>query len=240
MQKKIMLVLLALLMVLTTALSVSAEAQDVSPNTPPKAATKPAETSAEPTAVPALPDYLSGLTKGEYKDLEVSAAVLPRMAILPGSVIPVTVTVKNNGTKTILYVQGSGRHTTPDALRVSFTGLQPILAKDRLGIATMDYVTNELKPGESLSYTVNVLAAQPNEKFDEFTHNTYNKTQTYAGAMDWASLKKGLPSLTPAKGGSYEGNVYFLYAVKDEKNAQAFVNGPTGYAQATLTVGVNA
>lgn len=241
MKKKIMLTLLAILLVVTAALSVSAEAPDVSPNTPPKAATKPAEITTEPgPAESTAPDYLNGLIKDEYKDLEITAAVLPRMAILPGSVIPVTVTVKNNGTKTILYVLGSGSHTTPDALHISFEGLQPIIAKDKLGIATMDYVTKELKPGESLTYTLNVLAAQPDEKFDEFTYNTFNKNQTYVGEMDWTSLKKALPSLTAAKGGSYEGSVYFLYAVKDEKNELAFVNGPTSYAQADLTIGVNA
>ncbi len=192
----------------------------------------------EETPVEASEEPMSGMTLNEYDGLTISAAVLPRKAILPGSVFPVTVVISNEGDKTISYIQGSSSYETPNALITEFDGLQPIVPEDRLGIATSDFGVKRLEPGETLKFIINVLAAEPDGQFDIMTHDLYNSEQLYIADLEWADLTDRYPELAAAKSGSYTGNVSFQYSVVSGDDALALFGEPTGYAQAAVTVGV--
>jgi hypothetical protein len=182
---------------------------------------------------------MAGLTLNEYDGLKISAAVLPRKAILPGSVIPVTVIISNEGDKTISYPQGSSSYEIPDALLVEFDGLQPIPSKDRLVFATSDFGVKQLNPGEKLTFVINVLAAEPFAEFDVKASELYNSEQLYIAELEWNDLQTRYPGLIGAKSGSYTGTVSFKYSVVSGNTALAMFSEPTGYAQTKITVGVN-
>lgn len=248
MKKLTTILVLSALLLATGCANASAQAPGAQPGGPEASISEPqsqpeaAETSeAEESDMAQAPaaDPFEGLTLNEYDGLEVTAAVLPRMAILPGAAIPVTVTVTNNGDKTIAYTLGSGVHETPQALVARFDGLQPVLPKDHLGPATMDFVTKELAPGESLQYVVTVMAVEPSAAFDNYTYDLYNKDQAYIAELDWPALQELHPDLTAAEAGSYTGTVSFRYTVPAEDGAMNGLSGPTGYNQAELTVSVN-
>lgn len=183
-------------------------------------------------------DPLEGLTKDEYDGLEITAAVLVRRAILPGSVLPVTVVVTNNGDRTVAYTQGSGSSQTPQALVVQFDGLQPVLPEDHLGPMTMDFVTKELEPGESIQFVMNVLAVKPNESFDKYTYDLFNEEQTYIANLEWQDLQERYPDLAAAEPGSYEGTVSFRYSIVEGEGENRLFGSDSGYAQAEIAVSV--
>ncbi len=185
---------------------------------------------------PATAEPSDGLPN-EYPELTITAAILPRKAILPGSAFPVTVTVKNGGDKTISYVQGSGSYTTPDALLIGADGLQPVIAKDRLGIHTTDFVTKNLAPGETLTYTVQVMAIEPSRNFGDYTHTLFNEENIYIAELAWADIKGRYPDLIAAKAGSYPGTFGFEYAINTGDVAAALA-GPTSYAVTDITINV--
>lgn len=200
----------------------------------------------EPTEAeePSAPEPTEGqeeegmaLLRDEYDGLVMTAAVLERKAILPGSSIPLTVNIQNEGDKTIVYTQGSGSFETPQALSVPMSGLQKVLPKDHLGIATLDFVTKELKPGESLQFVLTLLAIEPHASFDEYTYELYNDEQQYIGEMEWAAIQEAYPDLVPAAAGSYSGSVIFTYLVLEEGQSNP-MGEPTGFAQADFEIGV--
>ncbi len=177
------------------------------------------------------------LTLDEYDGLKITAAVLPRKAILPGSVFPVTVTVKNDGDKTISYVMGSGSYTTPQALLAEVTGLQPVIPKDRLGVHTSDFATKNLAPGETVSFVIPVMAIEPNSNFNEYTNDLYNGENIYIADLELAEMQDRYPDLVAAKAGSYAGTFTFEYAINTGEIAAA-LSGPTGYAYTEIMIGV--
>lgn len=181
---------------------------------------------------------LEGLVENEYDGLEMTAAVLPRMAILPGSSIPVTVTVKNTGEKTLVYTKGSGSFTTPQALFLLSNDLQPILPDDQTGIATMDFRVEELKPGEEISFVLNVRAIAPNENFDNYTYELKNQEQTYIADMEWTALQEKYTDLTAVAAGSYDVDAYFTYFIQDGETENV-TGSPSGFAKTTVTIGVS-
>jgi hypothetical protein len=186
-----------------------------------------------------IEERLSGLTKDEYEALEITAEVLERKAIIPGSTFPVNVTIKNNGDETIVYPHGSGSFDTPEALFLDAADLQPVLPKDQLGPAmTMDMRYNELSPGEELTFILYVRAIEPNSEFDTWTYDLYAESETYIGEVEWSDLQKDFPDLTAAEPGSYDVHVYFLYYVLSEDTQAEGNASVTGYAQSTLTISV--
>lgn len=195
----------------------------------------PAETTADPDETD---DLYSELTLNEYDGLEITAEILTRNAIIPGSTIPVTVIIANNGEKSISFTQGSGSFTTPQALSLAIDGLQPVLPSDHLGAATMDFVTKELKPGEELSFVMNIKAIEPNDEFNTYTYELYNQKQIYIGDMDIEDLFNNYEDLVPAKAGTYEGLVTFLYQTIEDENAADRFGEPTGYNQVPVSITV--
>lgn len=252
MKKIMMLSILSLAMMLTSAGcsgnqqnnvstpdEVPAQEQSPAAETPidePEVPLEDAPQDGEESHEPPL-NQLNGLTENEYDGLTMTAAILERKAILPGSSIPVTITIQNNGDKAIVYTQGSGVFQTPQALYVQVEGLQTVLPKDHLGPATMDFVTKRLEPGESLSFIATVLAIEPNAEFDNFTYDAYNKEKLYLGELEWADLKERHPDLVEAASGSYNGHAYFTYFVPDESKSDP-LGSPTGYSKADFVVGV--
>jgi len=184
------------------------------------------------------PDLVSGLVKDQYAGLDFSVNVLERMAILPGNPFQATVLVENNGDKTVSYVQGSGTFETPEALFIYSELMQRVKPSDQLGINTMDFVTKELKPGESLQLKLNVLAIEPNPDFDLYTFELHDEG-TYITDVDWADLKDRFPSLVALAPGSYTLNAYFFYSVPDENGDIDPFGGPTGYAKASTIIGIS-
>jgi len=184
------------------------------------------------------PEFIDGLIRDQYDGLEFSVEVLERKAILPGTVFQATVLVENKGDKTINYIQGSGSFTTPEALSVFSDSLQTILPEDHLGVMTMDFVTDELKPGDSLLFRFNVMTIAPDPDFATYTHDLFNEG-TYIADMDLASLQDRFPSLTAVAPGSYTLKAYFLYTVPEEGGGEFdFMGGATGYAVAETVINV--
>ena len=181
---------------------------------------------------------VANLILDEYDGIAVTAAILERKAILPGAAIPVQVTVANTGDKTISYVQGSGSHTTPAALLIEADGLQVVRYKDHLGFATMDFVTKELKPGESVNFTVYVMAVEPHASFSDYTDEVYKDNQQYIAELEWAKLQEDFPALTAAANGSYNGRAYLRYYVLEEGAGPMLTQEPTGYAQGDFLVNI--
>lgn len=184
-------------------------------------------------------DRLEGLLKDEYDGLTITAAVLERMAILPGAAVPVTVTIENTGDKTVFYTQGSGTSETPQALYAATDDLQPVIPKDNLGIMTMDFVTKELKPGENLKFVLYVMAIEPNDQFDTYTYDLYNADETYIAEMEWPTLQEQHTDLVAAQPGSYTIHVNFLYYLPEENGMGNPLGEPSGYAQAECVIGVS-
>jgi len=184
-----------------------------------------------------LNESLNGLIKDEYAGLEITAAVLERKAILPGDAVPIAITITNNGDKTIIYNMGSGSFETPQAIQLDIPELQPILARDHLGIATLDMRSNELLPGESIEHTLYIRTIEPNENFNDYTYNKWQDEETYIGDIAWNDLQKEHNDLTPAATGSYEGTIYFLYYINEGEQVNPTLSA-TGYSTSNFTISV--
>lgn len=194
------------------------------------------EGAEESVEVDEEPDPLAGLTLNEYEDLSVTAEVLVRKALLPGSTIPVNVTITNNGDKSIVYTQGSGSFEIPQALMCQVEGLQPVLSKDHLGPVTMDFVMKELKPGETLQFALNVMAIEPHENFDSYTYDSFMEEKKYIGELDFAELQEMYPDLVAAQPGTYTGKAILRYSVPAEEGNALMNSDPTGYNEAEFTI----
>ncbi|MDR2933147.1 MAG: hypothetical protein LBV27_08580 [Oscillospiraceae bacterium] len=217
----------------------SASDEPEMPDEPPSEVPASSEVASSASETP--PDSvatLEDLVLNEYADLSLTAAVLERKAILPGSFVPIAVTVTNNGDQTISYVQGSGGYTIPDALSWSVPELTWVWPEDRLGAATSDFVTKPLAPGESVSFVVYVMTIEQNpEQFETAARELYDMDGTYIANMEWGVLQEKYPWMTPVPAGSYTGEVTFRYSI-DDGSGSAPLSGPTGYAQTEITIGV--
>lgn len=237
--KKTIAILLGLMMLMPALLVAGCKANEAPPS---GEQTEPTENAATSEAEHPL---LEGLIKNEYDGIEITVNVLERMAILPGAPVPVTVTVTNTGDKSVFYVQGSGSFETPQALFLQSEQLQPVRPSDQLGIATMDFVTKELKPGENLIFKLYVMAIEPNTKFDDYTYEMFNEG-VYIADMEWPTLHERYPDLTAVPSGSYTVNAYFVYTFVDVVYTGAGEDGQnnafgeaTGYAAAECMIGVS-
>lgn len=178
------------------------------------------------------------LVLNEYADLALTAAVVERNAILPGSFVPITVTVVNNGDKTISYVQGSGGYEIPEALSWSVPELQTVLPEDRFGAVTSDFAIKKLAPGESVKFVVYVMTIEQNpEQFDIAAHELYDNENLYIADMEWDVLQENYPWMKPVPPDSYTGEVSFKYSI-DDGSSNSFLTEPTGYAQTEIMIGV--
>ena len=186
-----------------------------------------------------IEELTEGLTENEYPDLVVEAVVLERMAILPGSTIRVSVTISNQGEETVAFVKGSGMNEVPEALRIFSDDLQPILTPDRLGIATMDFVVETLEPGETLNYSLYVMAVWPNENFDNYTFQLYADGEGYIGELGWERVSQLLPSVMEVESGPHSVSVYFFYTVIGSGEMDMFGMEATGFNVATLEIFVD-
>ncbi len=209
----------AALIVSGCAVNLPANSSQAEPSVPADEAQSSEQSAPPQSSEEESSDPMAGITLDEYDGLKITAAVLPRKAILPGSVFPVAVIISNE-------------------LITEFDGLQPIVSKDRLGAVTSDFGVKQLAPGEKLSFVVNVLAAEPDEQFYINTHELYNNEQIYIAELEWTDLQARYPELSAAKPGSYTGAVSFQYSIYSDENAIAMFGEPTGYARAEVAVGV--
>jgi len=210
-------------------------------------AAPPSDTSPAPDPDPAPPavqangsgpDMISDLIKDEYDGIEITVNVLERMAIIPGAPFQATVLVENKGDKTVSYIQGSGSYNTPQALFLYSEALQTVRPQDHLGLATADFVTQELKPGESLLFKLPAMAIAPNTDFDGYTFELFDEG-IYIPDMDWSALQERFPGLVALAPGDYALQAYFLYNVSDGGGEFDMFGGPTGYAVAETIIGVS-
>jgi hypothetical protein len=114
-----------------------------------------------------------------------------------------------------------------------------VIPRDQLGIMTMDFVTKELLPGESLQFDFNVRAIEPNDNFDMYTHQLFMEEDIYIIDLEWPDLQERHPDLTAVAPGSYPVGVYFIYAIADENDPMSAFGAPTGYAAAEILVGIS-
>lgn len=181
---------------------------------------------------------LAKLTKNEYPELSIAAEITEKSAILPGSAVKVTITLKNNGDKTIVYEHGSGTFETPQALFMRTSDLQPVIPKDHLGVATMDFQNKELKPGEEKTFDLHLIVIKPNDEFATMTHTVFDSENKYIVDLEWDVLHDKYPSLEKAAVGDYTGEVYFTYYVMEEGATMSATAEPTGYAEASFSLTV--
>ena len=190
----------------------------------------PTSFAQEDTAV-VLP-AVEGLTPDLYDGIALTVTPTTDATVQPGDVISFEVVIENTGDQSIVYPHGSGSATTPSAIQLTFDGLQTILPEDRLGPQTMDMRYEELKPGESLQYTLHVMAIEPNESFDLWTYDLYTKEDLYIGDLDASALQVDHPEVVLAPSGTYNGTLVFQYTLPDG-NTSVLAN-PNGYAAETI------
>ena len=184
------------------------------------------------------PEFLAGLTKDEYDGLDFSVDVLERNAILPGMAFQATVALENKGDKTLFYTQGSGSFETPEALVLYSDTLQTVIPRDRLGIMTMDFVVQSLRPGDSLLFKLPVMAIEPSPDFGACTFELFGE-EIYIADMEWSALQERYPDLAPAAPGAWTLKAYFRYGVNDGAGETDTLGGDTGYAEAECVVSVS-
>jgi hypothetical protein len=190
-------------------------------------------------SLPGIGEALKDLVLDEYEGLTLFAETPEDMAVAPGEAVPVTVSVENNGDRSVYYVQGSGSYTIPDALLFEAEGLQPVLPKDRLGISTADYHVKELKAGESVSFTVHVFTTVPNTQFENYTRELFDADGSYIADLDYSALHEKYADIAMADIGSYFGNVFFRYAAGEADSPNAVTMEPTAYAQAAFAINLS-
>lgn len=180
---------------------------------------------------------LEGLTQGLYGGLSLTA--LPRAnGIPPGGALYVDIDIQNTGDRPVLYVQGSGRFKTPQALFLDGGGLQPVLPADYLGPATMDYVTKQLDPGQVRQFALALRAVVPGDAFAAVSYDLWNREQLYIADLPWPQLQARLPGVQPAAAGRYTCAAYFTYALPLEADEPGVFLGPTAYLSAPFAVDV--
>jgi len=180
-----------------------------------------------------IKEKYDNLKQNEYQEL--SMAVSLSGSQVAGETVTLTITVKNEGKQTLVYTRGSGSFVTPQALMVRVSGLQPVLPKDYLGPATMDYRRDTLEPGQEVSYTMKVRLIQPSEQFDTYS---YQMRDEYIGDVSWAGLKAAYPDLNAAAAGTYTGQVYFLYSLMQTDGSRDIFGEDTGYIAADFNIEV--
>lgn len=189
---------------------------------------------------------LQGLTLEQYPELKVTVSDFDNTELISGMIIPINVKVENTGDKTVLYTLGSSGFTTPQALWIDIPNLQPILPQDYLGPKTMDFITRELKPSESMEYVLYVMAVSTNDNFDLYTQNIYsdyndNEIQSYIGAWDYDELAGTYPDILLAPEGTYNASVYFTYYLVDsDSTSGASANVESGYAKQDFVINLKA
>ena len=245
MKQKILLSALALTLLGTVVLGTACSAAATTPPEPDPtlaSAVHPVQHVEPPVLpeaeAPAAQNPVEGLVRDEYDGLEITASVLERKAILPGFGVPVSVTVKNTGDKTISYVQGSGSHTTPSALVVEVDGLQTARYKDHLGAATMDFVTKDLKPGEAVSFVAYVMTIEPHPDFSKYTDELFGDGQQYIAEADWSALQERFGELKAAGNGVYDGRAYLRYSIQEDGGGLTLTQEPTGFSQGDFTINI--
>lgn len=236
MRNTMMQILLAGMLLITASCGASNRSDEVhSASEAPPAFQPPAESSAEhpedATTAPDIGQRLGSAVQDAYADIEIDAFIRERKAILPGFAIPVTVTVKNSGEETVDYIHGSGSYATPEALFIHADSLQTVLPEDHLGPTTMDFRTEELKPGGRLEFVMYVMAIEPHANFNTYTIEMYYDNGEYIAGKEWDGLRQEFPDLTPAEPGSYQGQAYFLYYTRNGSGVSDFTTEPTGYAE---------
>lgn len=192
---------------------------------------------------------LEGLTEDEYDGLVITAAADENTVFPAGSAIPVQVSAENLGEETIVYVLGSGSFSTPIALFVDTGGLQAVIPQDRLGVSTMDYQTRELAPGESLEYTLYIMAIEPHDRFDDYTYELSGEG-LYIAQLEWNELSEQYGGLVAAQPGEYSCTIYFRYYLQNMKGTDEstvfsvspaeveVTDGATGYTKTAVTIAV--
>ena len=189
-----------------------------------------------------IASFVEGLSADTYPDLEMTAVVLERMAILPGAVFRVNITLTNHGDKTVAYTQGSGMNVIPDALFMTSESLQVILPEDRMGISTDDFVVAPIEPGESVSFDWYVLAVEPNAQFNESASLLYMQEGIYIATLSPEEIAESIPGLVPVAPGQYNVEVAFRFRVQENTDGEelAFLfSEDSSYVTATLTVGIS-
>lgn len=175
-----------------------------------------------------IEERLKDLSPCLYDGLIISATTSTE-PLAPGETATIEVEIQNDGDEPVIYVQGSGRFITPQAVFIDIEGLQPVAPADHMGPMTMDYVTKPLAPGEMLSFTFYVRAVEPSDEFDNLAFDLFIKEQTYIADLPWKELHKKGTTLKAAQPGEYEGQVYFTYAMPSKEEGMEFVPAAEGY-----------
>ena len=181
-------------------------------------------------------DRLRDLIRDQYGELELTVAVSDYEEVLPGSTIPIIITIANNGDEKISYTVGSGSFEVPRALILNIPDLQPVLPKSHLGAVTMDLMYKELPPGDQVQYTLFVRVIEPNDNFVNYSHQLWLEGEEYIAYVEWPALLEKFPGLKAAQPGDYEGYIYFLYALGDVESH--IMLGETGYTRVNFRISV--
>lgn len=202
---------------------------------PTKATTETTETTPG-TSVPAE-ESAEGLIENQYDGILIEASVPESTGMTSGSAVPITISVTNTGEENVYYVHGSGTHMIPEAIRLTSEQLQPVIPADHLGIATMDYVTKELKPGEELEYVIYLMLMEPTSEFNTITYDMFHNNQTYIADVGWRELSENYSDFKAIASGTYTNRAEFQYFLADDEGNPSLA-APTGVNKAEFTITV--
>ena len=174
------------------------------------------------------------LKKNEYEDLSVKAALTGSTET--GGTASLLVTLKNEGDRSLIYKDGASPFVIPSALSVDLPGLHQILRKDHSGGTIALETWDILRPGQEITFTIDIRLIQPNEKLSPYNGELHGE---YIGEMSWADLKSALPDVKQAEPGVYQGQVRFVYAISaEEEFERGKSTKATGYTTADFEIEV--
>lgn len=186
-----------------------------------------------------IEEQIATLQKDIYPELQITAAVLERKAILPGDIFKVSISVTNSGTKDVSFENGSGSYAVPESIKIYIDGMQVIPQQDRLGPVTLDLSYKSIKAGETLTFDYYVAAIKESDEFMDIASQFFIEQDKYIGDMSPEELLKAYPDLVVSDNGGYQGQVFFTYMAPSESGEVDLTMSANGYAQAEfgITIG---
>lgn len=233
--KRIIIAALALLLIFTGCTKNTGKDGENSSKTPEsETESKNSEPTVAKSAKSVIDEEIAPLQKDMYPELQITAAILERKAILQGDIFRVNIVVTNSGSQDITFSNGHANYAVPAALKIYVDGMQVIPQPDRLGPDTPGISDKTIKAGETLTFDYFVTAIKESDEFLQIATQQYVEEQKYIGDMTTEEFLKAYPNQVASEKGGYTGQVFFTYLVKQDG-----ADTVTSYAQAEFGLTVS-
>ncbi|WRS28310.1 hypothetical protein U6B65_04035 [Oscillospiraceae bacterium MB08-C2-2] len=123
------------------------------------------------------------------------------------TVIPLVVEITNKSDETVAFIQGSGSNLVPDGLKVKFGGFAGMFYPE---ITTMDYRTQFLEPGETVSFDL---------PYAPYIYQGTEEKSAFGTDKDLDFFKG--KDFRPAEPGVVEGTLEFTYSLQPQESSEA-------------------